>query len=223
MKGDKYMYHYLQDKEFLSKMRTLSGEIMQKLCHNLKEDYGIGAQFYLVGSGARNLITQNNDNPIDLDYNLEIIKCEMFKDGRYLKECARKSFNKTLKQFDLDDCDDSTSTLTSKRIYFTSGNKTEFSIDICVTFRDNNDNYYRLIHNKTGFVHCDEFYWNMAPNSSNLKEKTDYIKSKNYWELVRKQYLHIKNMYLQRNDYNHSSFICYIEAVNNVYNSICKH
>ena len=31
--------------------------------------------------------------------------------------------------------------------------------------------------------------------------------------------LRIKNQYLTSNDYNHSSFICYIEAVNNVYNS----
>ena len=31
--------------------------------------------------------------------------------------------------------------------------------------------------------------------------------------------LRIKNQYLTSNDYNHSSFICYMEAVNNVYNS----
>ena len=30
--------------------------------------------------------------------------------------------------------------------------------------------------------------------------------------------LRIKNQYLTSNDYNHSSFICYMEAVNNVYN-----
>jgi hypothetical protein len=62
------MYHYLDDKEFESKMRTLCGDIMQDLCHILKEDYDIGATFYLVGSGARNLIMQNNNEPVDLDY-----------------------------------------------------------------------------------------------------------------------------------------------------------
>ena len=82
------MYHYLDDKEFLSKMRRLSGEIMQLLCHYLKEDHDIGASFYLVGSGARNLILQNESNPVDLDYNLEIVRCEDFDDCRYLKECA---------------------------------------------------------------------------------------------------------------------------------------
>ena len=54
------MYHYLDDKEFLCKMRALSGNIMQLLCHYLKEDYDIGSTFYLVGSGAKNLILQNN-------------------------------------------------------------------------------------------------------------------------------------------------------------------
>ena len=78
------MYHYLDDKEFLSKMRKLSGEIMQRVCHYLKEDYDIGASFYLVGSGARNLILQNENNPVDLDYNLEIVRCEDFEDCRHL-------------------------------------------------------------------------------------------------------------------------------------------
>ena len=49
---------------------VLSGEIMQDFCHLLKENHNIDANFYLVGSGARNLITQNASQPIDLDYNL---------------------------------------------------------------------------------------------------------------------------------------------------------
>ena len=39
VRREKSMYHYLDDKEFLSKMRRLSGEIMQRLCHYLKEDH----------------------------------------------------------------------------------------------------------------------------------------------------------------------------------------
>ena len=37
------MYDYVKDKEFLSRMRSLCGEIMQDLCHRLKEDYDIGS------------------------------------------------------------------------------------------------------------------------------------------------------------------------------------
>ena len=212
------MYHYLDDKEFVSKMRNLCGDIMQDLCHILKEDYDIGATFYLVGSGARNLIMQNNNEPVDLDYNLEIIRCEDFEDCRYIKECVRKSFNKALKVNDLDDCNDSTVPLTTELIYFTEGNDTEFRMDVCITARDEDDNYYRLVHEKTGFALYDRYFWNIAPNSKRINEKVDYIKKCSKWMLVRQQYEKIKNMYLIRNDYNHPSFVCYVEAVNNVYN-----
>ena len=213
------MYHYLDDKEFLHKMRSLSGDIMQQVCHYLKEDYDIGANFYLVGSGARNLIIQNEKKPVDLDYNLEIVRCEDYEDCRYLKECARKTFNKVLNEYHLHDCEDSTSSLTSKLIQFKSGNDTEFSIDICITTRDEKDNYHRLIHEKTGWTLNDRYFWNMAPQSKDLKKKADHIKEHSGWELVREQYLRIKNRYLTGNDYNHPSFVCYVEAVNNVYNS----
>ena len=212
------MYHYLDDKEFVSKMRNLCGDIMQDLCHILKEDYDIGATFYLVGSGARNLIMQNNNEPVDLDYNLEIIRCEDFEDCRYIKECVRKSFNKALKVNDLDDCNDSTVPLTTELIYFTEGNDTEFRMDVCITARYEDDNYYRLVHEKTGFALYDRYFWNIAPNSKRINEKVDYIKKCSKWMLVRQQYEKIKNMYLIRNDYNHPSFVCYAEAVNNVYN-----
>lgn len=214
------MYHYLDDKKFISKMRNLCGEIMQNLCHILKEDYDMGAIFYLVGSGARNLIMQNNNEPVDLDYNLEIIKCEDFEDCRYIKECVRKAFNKTLNLNELDDCEDSTSALTSKLIQFTSGNDTKFRMDVCITYRDEDGNYYRLIHEKTEFVLYDRHFWNIAPNSKRINEMVDYIKKRGKWMLVRQQYEKIKNMYLIYNDYNHPSFICYVESVNNVYNSI---
>ncbi len=197
---------------------------MQSLCHFLKEDYDIGATFYLVGSGARNLILQNADRPVDLDYNLEIVKCEDFEDRQYLKECARKSFDKALKSHGLRNCDDSTSVLTSELICFTSGNNTSFSIDVCVTKRDEENKHSRLIHEKTGWIAHDRFYWNMAwdevPNSQKLNKKADRIKQCGKWELVRQQYQDIKNKYLTQNDTNHPSFVCYIEAVNNVYNSI---
>ena len=111
------------------------------------------------------------------------------------------------------------SSLTTEKRYFKQGNTTEFSIDVCIVYRDEKNNYYRLIHKKTGYSYFDEYFWNMAPQSKQLKTKVDYIKQKGKREFVRKQYLNLKNKYLQQNDHNHPSFICYIEAVNNVYNS----
>ena len=213
------MYHYFEDKEFLHRARALSGELLQLLCHYLKEDYDIGSNFCLVGSGAKNIVLQNNNQPIDLDYNLEIVRCKDIKDCLYLNECVRKTFNKCLRKYGLNDCEDSTSSLTSKLIRLETGNTTAFSIDVCIIVRDNEDNYNRLIHKKTGRAILDKYFWNKAPQSKRLKERVNYIKKNGQWEKVREQYIKIKNQYLTQNDNNHPSFVCYIEAVNNVYNS----
>ena len=218
MKGD-FMFDYVEDKEFLSRMRNLCGGIMQDFCHCLKEDYDIGARFFLVGSGARNLIVQNASLPIDLDYNLEIVRCEDFEDCGFLRECARKTFNKVLNEYGWGDCKNSTSSLTTKKVHFVEGNPTEFSMDVCIVCRDTAEHFYRLKLKKTGFTYLDEYYWNEAPHSAGIQKKAKYIKERGKWQLVRTQYLDIKNRYLRQNDHDHPSFICYIEAVNNVYNA----
>ena len=190
---------------------------MQDICHTLKEEYDIGSSFYLVGSGARNLILQNANQPIDLDYNLEITRTDDWEDCKEIKECVRKAFNIVLREYGWSDCQDSTSSLTTEKRHFNQENSTEFSMDICIVYEDTDGNYHRLIHDKRCFPN--RYFWNQAPNSRNIREKAKYIKEKGKWTLVREQYLRIKNQYLTSNDYNHSSFICYIEAVNNVYNS----
>ena len=179
------MFDYVKDKEFLSRMRNLCGEIMQDFCHYLKEDYDIGAVFYLVGSGARNLIVQNASLPIDLDYNLEIVKCEDFEDCRTIKESARKSFNKVLQEYNLGDCEDSTSSLTTGKIHFVKGNPTEFSMDVCIVCRDTEERFHRLIHQKTGFTYWDRYYWNEAPHSAGIprKEENGSLSESSIWIL----------------------------------------
>lgn len=225
------MYHYLDDREFEHRMRRLAGKIMQSLCHRLKVEYDIGAYFELVGSGGRNLILQNADEPVDLDYNLEILKCEDINNGRKLKEDIRKTFNEVLNEHRFGDCQDSTSCLTSPRIYFVRGNKTEFSIDVCITRQDEAGYYHRLIHKKTGCLDWDQYYWNIVPDSERIREKAADIKTHGKWAQLREEYLKIKNGYLSRSGHtvwlgnmyvNHPSFVCYIEAVNNVYNQIMQ-
>ena len=225
------MYHYLDDREFEHIMRRLAGKIMQSLCHRLKVEYDIGANFELVGSGGRNLILQNADEPVDLDYNLEILKCEDINNGRKLKEDIRKTFNEVLNEHRFGDCQDSTSCLTSPRIYFVRGNKTEFSIDVCITRQDEAGYYHRLIHKKTGCLDWDQYYWNIVPDSERIREKAADIKTHGKWAQLREEYLKIKNGYLSRSGHtvwlgnmyvNHPSFVCYIEAVNNVYNQIMQ-
>lgn len=132
-----------------------------QLVQSINKDSVMTVKACLVGSGAKNLVTQNANSPIDLDYNICILdtKSININNGRDIKEYIRKEFNNVLKAND----------------------------------------------------------WNEIPDSRWLEEKVYAIKLNHLWGEVRSTYLEKKNLYLQRNDNTHPSFIVYIESVNQVY------
>ena len=83
------------------------------------------------------------------------------------------------------------------------------------------DEWERLIHNKTN----DSYHWDEVRHSKGIKEKAKILKANYHWDgenSVRERYLQIKNRYLSQNDDNHPSFVCYIEAVNEIYQKFGK-
>ena len=50
----------------------------------------------------------------------------------------------------------------------------------------------------------------------NVPSCEDESKDKDMLTVI-KEYIKIKNNYLAHNDHNHPSFVCYVEAVHNVY------
>lgn len=213
-KGDS-MFHWVEDKDYLTRAYSVCADIVNQLVQELK-NYDIDARMNVVGSKKRNMVTQNEKESIDFDFNLLIDNPESYRNERELKEAIRKAFNEVLSKNDWDDCEDSTSALTTQERVFNKGNKTPFSIDVCIVKMDMYGQLHRLIHRKTGNIWYDQYYWNMVPNSRDLWDKEDYLKP-DYWKYVREAYIEKKNMYLKRNDQDHPSFVCYIEAVNEVY------
>ena len=212
------MYHWIKDKEFESKLRSCCANIVNQLVQRINNDDKMFVKAYLVGSGAKNMITQNANEAVDLDYNLCVLETYAFdaNDGRRIKSYIQEQFNAVLKKNDWGDSRDSTSALTTEKRYFTKGNPTDFSIDLAIV-QERNNCWYRLIHRKTGYVQFDEWYWNEAPHSHGLSQRVKTLKQNNLWLEVRETYLDKKNMYLSRQDHAHPSFIAYIEAVNEVY------
>ena len=208
------MYYYVTDKEYLKQTYSICADIVNQLVQELKH-YEIDAYMATVGSKKRGLITQNEKESIDYDFNLFIENADAFRADE-LKRRVMDAFNEVLNRNDWGDCQDSTSALTTEQRVLKKGNKTPFSIDVAIVKEDAWGTLHRLKHNKTGIVALDQWYWNMAPNSQKLWDMEDYLKPA-YWQLVRDAYLDKKNMYLTRNDHDHPSFVCYIEAVNEVY------
>lgn len=212
------MYHWVEDKKFLGRMKGLCSNIVNQLVQLINNEGKMHVRACLVGSGAKNLITQNADEAVDLDFNLEIIDCYEFdiNDCKNIKNYIGEKFDTILSQNNWADCQYSSSVFTTEQRVFCNGNKTPFSIDLCIVRRRQN-NWERLICENTGFTILNRYYWNQAPNSNELSKKVEFLKKENYWEEVRNIYLDKKNMYLRRNDQTHSSFIIYIETINEVY------
>lgn len=212
------MYHFVTDKDYLKRVKSICCDIINQLVQTINNENILYVKSHLVGSGAKNLITQNASEPVDLDFNLEIIKFYSYRinDCRNIKEYIRKKFNAVLASNGWSDCHDSTSALTTEQRVFYSGNRTPFSIDLCIV-KCNNDKWFRLIHQKTGWTLYDSFIWNEAPNSQQLLQKATVLKNNGYWPELRETYLTKKNMYLRRNNNTHPSFNVYIEAVNEIY------
>lgn len=212
------MIQFIEDKKFLGMMRRECSDVVNRLVQNINKDNYLKVEMQMVGSGGRNLETQNSNQPVDLDYNINILHINgNINDCKKIKEYVRKQFNIALKSKGWGDCKDSTSALTTEQRYFKESNQTPFSIDVAITC-ESKDSWYRLIHQKTGIFQEDNWIWNEGQDSKGLTKKVNKIKKYNLWNDVRNAYLDKKNMYLKIRDYNHSSFNCYIEAVNEVYN-----
>lgn len=210
-------YEFVCESE-AKRYRSDCSNVLKETCELLKEK-GISAQFSLVGSGARNMITRNGDGPYDLDYNLLVMKADNeYRDPRLLKDTIRNALNKAVGGKFFSDAQDSTSCLTAL-LYFKDTPNVEFSFDVAIIKKNPNGNYMRLIHNKNMYaLSWDQYTWNEVPNSHQVKDKADEIKEEGLWQEVRDRYLEMKNMYLSWQDRNHPSFVVYVEVVNEVYN-----
>lgn len=217
-------YEYVSEKE-VKPYRSECSWILTELRDYLNEEYGIITQFFLVGSGSHGmkLVMRNGNGPFDLDYNLMIIRMpdEYWNNTQRLKNRVRDSLNLILRENrshvvsggQFSDGKDSTSVITA--LMYTPGilSQVAFSFDLAILARDEDGTYYRLLHDKGS----NNYHWGKAPSVHYIREKADTIKSKRHWDEVRKRYKDKKNMYLERRDKNHPSYIVYVETINEVY------
>ena len=156
------MFHYVTDKVFLKESYSVCADTVNQLVQKLKS-YGIQSSMSVVGSKKYDLITQNEKEPIDYDFNLWIESAEnIMSDPRQLKCTIMEAFNEVLRHKGWGTCNDSTSALTTKKQVLDRKNKTPFSIDVCIVRSDSCGNWYRLIHSKTGYIQDDQYYWSMG-------------------------------------------------------------
>ena len=124
-----------------------------------------------------------------------------------------KMLNKILSNQDcpFSDSQDSTAVITSR--WIDNKKKLRFSFDVAILAKNTNGMFCRMIHDKQN----DRFFWTEVPDSQEVFSKMELLKKNGWWSEIRNLYLRKKNMYLQRNDKNHPSFVVFVETVNEVY------
>lgn len=174
--------------------------------------------FQLIGSGGKHLVTHDDNNPFDLDYNIIIQKDKqnLHNDPRRIKEifyeAFRKSFKKHIRDFNSNayaKLNNSTSVITLKSI---SLDQITFSFDVAIMQKNIDGSLERIIFDKnTG-----NYIWNIVKQSGNLYEKANTVKKNCDWNDVRNKYLELKNCYQSRNQ-DIKSFAIFAMVVNEFY------
>lgn len=111
------MYDFVVDAE-VKPYRTYCTQVLTELREILHGEHEIKTEFYLVGSGAKNLVTRDGDGPFDLDYNLCILGMpnRYWNDLKHLKDTVRDSLNRIVKKTLFSDGQDSKSVITSNLV-----------------------------------------------------------------------------------------------------------
>lgn len=211
--GEIFMYEYVTKRE-VARYRACCSDILNRLKMKLEKGYDIKAYVTLIGSGAENMVTRNGKGPFDLDYNLVLtsIPQKYEKSPDLLKNHIRETLNSMVdKRFTPGK--DSTSSI-KYIVHAKDGTTVVFSFDVALIREDGGGS--KLIHDKKQGV----FIWNQIRDSGDLDKKAALIKKRGCWKSVRDGYLDLKNGYLSDGDRNHPSFVVYIQAVNQVYQTI---
>lgn len=208
------MYSYVSKSESRP-FRIFCSDKLNRLKQDLKNNQ-IDIDFYLVGSGMKNLVTRNGDEAFDLDYNIEfknitISKLNPQKTKKYIMDFLNEiTVNK---EPVFRNCQDSTSAITARLV---CNGKLEFSFDIAILAKNKDGDYCRLIHNKKTTVNS--YHWDKIPKSKRVYKKFEKLKEDGFFGELRKNYLMKKNYYLIHNDHYHSSFTIFKEIVNQLNN-----
>lgn len=212
-------YEYVSRNEY-QPIRNELEEIIKKvqnICRELDKEFTF--QFKLVGSGSRHLITRvkNGNTGYDFDYNLILNNSDQNSRWKpsYAKHLIMDAFQKALKGTNYNNPQDSTSAITIK-VVDRKNKRITHSCDFAIVYNveDADAEYYKYIRfNKAQ----NNYTWETRKCSENIDHKLNWLKEyvNGYWELIKEEYLKVKNA---NNDKNKHSFQLYYESICNVYN-----
>lgn len=186
-------------KQLLQLIDTVQKSIKNKMKFRIK----------FIGSSSRNMITKDlkGNSGYDFDLNIIIDPNTVKDEPKVIKDFFRNAFDKYVKQFGYDNCEDSTSVFTIKT---KDNGKIIHSADFGIVRK-----YYGekqiLMNHKDLETYCWE---NLPKYSKKVSKMADWCKEKGLWEEVRDRYIRNKN---ENTDPGKKSRMIYADTVNQVF------
>ncbi len=201
------MYHFAKQSE-VKELNEWCMEILHQVQDEIRDYFTFDIR--LIGSGEKRLVTQNNEESFDLDYNiiLQRDKKGLLDNPQQIKNLFMNSFRDILSKevTDYKHVSDSTSVITAKLI---RNNTISFSFDVAIIVEGDDGFFYRLINDKIS----GRYIWNQVKHSANYFERFQQIKENGLWMQFKNRYLELKNMHLRRGD-EVKSFSIFLETLN---------
>lgn len=213
------MYRLVSKSKYRPVRVELEG-IIHEVQKIMKKEYGYSFQYQLIGSGKNHLITtiEKGNEGFDFDYNFIIAPP---REGYHYKaDVVKQQFMQAVKKAlvgtKYTDPKDRTSVITIK-VVDKKNSRILHSCDFAIIYYDHSqikNGYLYLKHLKKENTYTFEY----RSSSDNIKQRLARIKQNGRgWKMVQDEYLTLKNI---NKDEDKSSSSLYLEAVNNVYNSM---
>lgn len=210
------MYNYI----YVSKKHTkpIKKEIIRLLNliqNEIRDKFTFRYDF--VGSESHNMVTMDEGSNIgfDFDVNIRVNDEEQNYTAKEIKEILINAFNKFLRKYGYDYCENSTRVITIK-VKDYAKSKILHSCDFAIVndYVDDNDyQFQEYIRFKKG---SNTYTWETQPDGFyQLSERIEYCKDNNLWQDVRDLYIEKKNNNVDKNKKSRSIFA---ETINEIYN-----
>ncbi|MCR5836910.1 MAG: hypothetical protein K6G88_10430 [Lachnospiraceae bacterium] len=204
-----YDFQYVPRSEYLPVKKELE-KLINEVQNEVREYFTFS--FTYVGSTHRRLITVDRKGNIgyDFDVNIHVNDDEEDYSAEEIRTIIRKAFDKYVKKYGYDYCEDSTRVLTIKKKDYW-GSRIISSCDFALVY-DCRDGRQQYIH----FDKKQRIYdWKYLPMSnSELERRAEWIRVNGFWNDVRNNYLAKKNC--NDNPKKRSRSI-YAETINETY------
>lgn len=199
-------YKYLDKKETSKKLKEKCENLIKEVQKSIRDFFTF--TFKIIGSGSNNMITYDESNCIDVDYNLIIQndKMDLLSNPQRVRDIFIQAFkNASGEDIKIKNKKNAICCKFQKKI-----DKYQTSMDVAIMVELDNGYLYKIYQDKN----TSHFIWNMLKDSKERHKRIFLLKHYGLWNEVRKHYLLLKN---DKMSHDIESYILLLRAINDIY------